>query len=148
MRKIKQRIGMKNANWARWHCWYSCKRWGESDRWFSSQRASFFSVVVVVSENHLRNSPVAKDSKCSRDGTVIWTVLWNEHGQHDYHWWDDFLPSLPDTIGSHQADYASLGYPNILAINETGNVSKSGRLNSLRPSDAYMRRWTNHHWFR
>ena len=21
-------------------------------------------------------------------------------------------------------------------------------INSLRPSDAYMRRWTNHHWFR
>ena len=23
-----------------------------------------------------------------------------------------------------------------------------GNLNSLRPSDAYMREWTNHHWFR
>ena len=21
-------------------------------------------------------------------------------------------------------------------------------INSLRPSDAYMRQWTNHHWFR
>ena len=29
-----------------------------------------------------------------------------------------------------------------------GDTDGSWHINSLRPSDAYMRQWTNHHWFR
>ena len=30
----------------------------------------------------------------------------------------------------------------------SSDISQSFGFNSLRPSDAYMLRWTNHHWFR
>ena len=57
-----------------------------------------------------------------------------------------FVPiNAPPTryMNQHDALYTTV-YIMIAAVSIATGIA----INSLRPGDAYMRRWTGHHWFR
>ena len=79
--------------------------------------------------------------RCANMKWIRWVLLKIQSGHDSVHRRTD---GQGDTsIPPYQLHWSG-GYKNQV------NLKKNAKIifKSLRPSDAYMRRWTNHHWFR
>ena len=111
-------------------------------------------MVQNLSPDHMPNSLLQRQGSSWPIDLCLQTLLWSEKGKmFDICLYDFFQISQISTCPRKLRNIMSDSVNTIVPVDDltyfcAGTFAETVMVNSLRPSDAYMRHWSNHHWLR